>query len=540
MWATLWMGCGGIVPELDTKALWRRVLDAISGRIAAPTVDAWLRPLTVLDAAPTSESGGVLLVGAPNAFVCDWVSRHYGPLLEETVSSLLGGRWTLHWTATPAAEESELELQAKFTKLSAVGVSAIHDGVATSNPFLTFGAQPSLPGTGRDSARPQPPVPSVRRPPSVPPPRRAVAPRRAAVDVPAPGALRYGGRAVACGLSPKYTFEQFVSGPSNQFAHATAVAAAQATGRRFNPLFLCGGTGLGKTHLINAVGHRLIEEKPDARIVYVSAEHFTNEFIASLQSHTMDEFRARYRNECDALLLDDVQFLAGREQTQEEFFHTFNVLYMQDKPIVLTSDVLPHDLKGMAERMVSRFSSGLVAEIYPPEMETRVAIIRKKAELEGIHVDDEAAFLLASSVASNVRDLEGMLMKLAIKASLSKRSSVDAELVRENLRLPLRPGVLTVEDVQRIVGEHYRVKVSQLTGRERHQGITLPRQVAMYLAREFLGVSFPQIGHRFGGKDHTTVMAAVQKIKRLLATGAPVTRDIDLLLARLGPAPRRA
>ena len=340
--------------------------------------------------------------------------------------------------------------------------------------------------------------------------------------------------AVASGLSPRYTFDRFVDGPSNNVAHAAALAISDLSDRRVPVLFLCGPTGLGKTHLSNAVGHRILEQRPDARIAYVSAENFTNDYVRAIQTKKMEEFRARFRYECDALLIDDVQFLAGREGTQEEFFHTFNTLQQRGAPIVLTSDVLPEKLQGMAERLLSRFASGLVAEVYPPEVETRVAILQRKAELSNVRLDDDAAFLIATAIPGNVRELEGALARLSLQASITKRSSVDATLVRDNLRIGPRPTVVTVEEVQRAVCEHFKVKMAQLTGKERHREVALARQVAMYIARTHLGTSFPQIGAKFNGKDHTTVMAAVKKIERVKGTDPEVSAALETLVRRLG------
>ncbi len=494
----------------DATLLWNRVLDALSHKLNDRTIETLLRPLEALDATHDS-LGNVFFLQAPNEFSREWVSRNYEALIQEQLQTVTGSGWSLYWTVKPAQSSD-----ARDANTAAVNV-----------PMHTSSAPPP--------ARKAPSQPSIAR--------KAVAARSSSTT--ASITTHSGGLAltsppstmgnISRGLHPKYTFDHFVTGPSNQLAHAAALAASGSSGRRVNPLFLCGDTGLGKTHLVNAIGHRLLETKPNARIVYVSAEHFMNEFIASVKSSTMADFRERYRNACDALLLDDVQFLTGKEQTQEEFFHTFNALYLQEKPIVLTSDVPPQDLKGIPDRLVSRFASGLVAEIYAPELETRVAILRKKAELEGILLTDDAAFALANAVASNVRDLEGMLMKLAIKASLAGRAGVDIQMVSEALRLPARTSVSTVEDIQRAVCEHYRIRLAQLTGRDRHQEVALPRQVAMYLCRERLGTSFPQLGARFGGKDHTTVISAVNKIKKLLANGHAVRTDIDTIATRLGP-----
>ena len=315
-------------------------------------------------------------------------------------------------------------------------------------------------------------------------------------------------------INPRHTFSNFVIGPSNQLAHAAAVAAAGGGGRRYNPLFLCGGTGLGKTHLVHAIAHRVYEERPSARIRYLSAERFTNEFITALQHQRMDEFRAKYREQCDLLLVDDIQFLAGRVQTQEEFFHTFNALHNVDRQIVVTSDKYPQQLERMEERLVSRFASGLVADIQSPELETRVAIVRNKAALEGIELADDVAVFLAQAIRSNVRELEGTLIRLAAKSSLTGRK-VDIEFVRSELSstLALRTQTLSVEDIQRAVCQHFHLRTSDLTSKDRHKTVAFARHVAMYLCKQRLRCSFPEIGRAFGGRDHTTVMSAVRKIE---------------------------
>ncbi len=314
-------------------------------------------------------------------------------------------------------------------------------------------------------------------------------------------------------INPRYTFSNFVVGPSNQLAHAAAVAAAGGGGRRYNPLFLCGGTGLGKTHLVHGIAHRVYEERPGTRIRYVSAERFTNEFITALQHQRMGEFRTKYRQKCDLLLVDDIQFLAGRVQTQEEFFHTFNALHNADRQIVVTSDKYPQALERMEERLVSRFASGLVADIQSPELETRVAILRNKAALEGIKLNDPVAVYLAQAVRSNVRELEGTLIRLAAKSSLTGRQ-VDMDFVRAELSaaLSLRTQTLSVEDIQRAVCQHFHLRTSDLTSKDRHKTVAFARHVAMYLCKNRLKCSFPELGRAFGGRDHTTVMSAVRKI----------------------------
>jgi chromosomal replication initiator protein len=318
-------------------------------------------------------------------------------------------------------------------------------------------------------------------------------------------------------LNPKYSFDTFVVGPSNQLAHAASVAVAATPGRRFNPLFIYGGVGLGKTHLVNAIGHTLLGENPNARILYLSAERFTNEFIWALQNQRIDEFRERYRSRCDVLLMDDIQFLAGREQTQEEFFHTFNALYHSDRQIVVTSDVYPQQISEMEERLISRFQSGMVADIQAPELDTRIAILQKKAELESIELSSDVALFLAQTVKSNVRELEGTLLRIAVKGELLNRP-IDLALARETMQAVLPPpeAATTVEDIQRAVCAFFGLRLADLKSHRRHRAVAFPRMVAMYLCRQRLGTSYPELGERFGGKDHTTVISACRKISGLL------------------------
>jgi chromosomal replication initiator protein len=336
-------------------------------------------------------------------------------------------------------------------------------------------------------------------------------------------------------INLKHTFATFVVGPSNQLAHAAAIAAAGGGGRRYNPLFICGGTGLGKTHLVHAIANRVHGERPSARILYVSAERFTNDFITAIQHHRMDEFRARYRSSCDVLLVDDIQFLAGREQTQEEFFHTFNALHSVDRQIVVTSDKYPQNLERMEERLVSRFSWGLVADIQVPELETRVAIVRNKAALEGFALDDEVALFLAQMIKSNVRELEGTLIRLAAKSSLTNRP-VDLAFARAEIAAAapfLKGALISVEDIQRAVCHHFHLRSVDLTSKDRHKSVAFARHVAMYLCKQRLKVSFPEIGRAFGNRDHTTVMSAVRKIEAQRDSDPQVRAHLEALERRL-------
>jgi chromosomal replication initiator protein len=318
-------------------------------------------------------------------------------------------------------------------------------------------------------------------------------------------------------LNPKYRFKNFVVGPANQLAHAASVACGSDPGSRYNPLFIYGGVGLGKTHLVNAIGHAIVQRNPRAKILYLSAERFTNEFIWSLQNHQINAFRERYRSQCDVLLMDDIQFLAGREQTQEEFFHTFNALYHSDKQIVVTSDVYPQQIAEMQERLISRFQSGMVADVQAPELDTRIAILQKKAESEDIVLPSEVALFLAQTVRSNVRELEGTLLRIAVRAELLGLP-IDLELAKETLRAvaPNQDTAMTVEDIQRIACGYFGIRLADLKSRRRHRAVSFPRMIAMYICRQRLGTSYPELGERFGGKDHTTVISAVRKIGGLI------------------------
>jgi chromosomal replication initiator protein len=360
---------------------------------------------------------------------------------------------------------------------------------------------------------------------------------RESTPAPAPRAPRATPRAPqTADLNPKYRFKNFVVGPANQLAHAASVACGSDPGRRYNPLFIYGGVGLGKTHLVNAIGHAILQRNPRARILYLSAEQFTNEFIWSLQNHEINSFRNRYRSQCDVLLMDDIQFLAGREQTQEEFFHTFNALYHSDRQIVVTSDVYPQQIPEMQERLISRFQSGMVADVQAPELDTRIAILQKKAESEGIELESEVALYLAQAVRSNVRELEGTLLRIAVKAELLGLP-IDLDLAKETLRsvAPSQDTAMTVEEIQRIVCGYFGIRLADLKSRRRHRAVSFPRMIAMYICRHRLGTSYPELGERFGGKDHTTVISAVRKIGGLVeAQDERVLGVVDAIERKLG------
>jgi chromosomal replication initiator protein len=333
-----------------------------------------------------------------------------------------------------------------------------------------------------------------------------------------------------CGLSPKYTFDSFVVGASNQFAHAACKAVASQPGDHYNPLFIYGGVGLGKTHLVNAIGHQVLERNPEGRVAYLSSESFMNELIAALRRDRMDDFKNKFRR-IDVLIVDDVQFLAGRERTQEEFFHTFNSLYEGRRQIVLTSDKFPQEIPDLEERLRNRFEWGLIADIQPPDMETRVAIIQKKAELEQIELPHEVALFLASNIDSNVRELEGSLTRLGAFASLN-RCPITVDFAREVLQNVLRDKrdrAITIESIQKAVCDFYNIRPNELRSKKRTRNVALPRQVAMYLCRRYTEASFPVIGDRFGGRDHSTVIHAAQVVERRLQEDASFRASVERL-----------
>jgi chromosomal replication initiator protein len=383
---------------------------------------------------------------------------------------------------------------------------------------------------------------SVERPVSVEPARdeqvmRPVRPRALSVGEPPSSVRREVVPPPLEGLNLKYTFGNFVVGSSNQLAHAASIAAAGGGGPRHNPVFLCGGTGLGKTHLVHAVAHRVREERPETRIIYVSAEKFINEFVQALQDNKMSEFRSRYREKCDLLLVDDIQFLASKTQTQEEFFHCFNALHQSDKQIILTSDKYPQQLERMEERLVSRFSSGLVADIQPPELETRVAIVRKKAQIEQLDIHPDVVLTIAQSVRSNVRELEGTLIRIAAKASLTGKP-LSVEFARQEILAAssVRPTEQNVEDIQRMVCHHFKLRSVDLLSKDRHKSIAFARHVAMYLCKQRLKCSFPELGRAFGNRDHTTVMSAVRKVESLRTSDPEVRAHLEAIERKLGAA----
>jgi chromosomal replication initiator protein len=398
----------------------------------------------------------VVFLEVPNRFILDWIKDHYSQLIQDTLS----------------------HIGAVFYRIQFEITSQLNQKEPIRNNQQIPHAQPMPEENGKSSPRPW----------------------NSAVN----------------NLNPKYTFDEFVSGSSNQFAFAAAMAVANNPATTYNPLFVYGGVGLGKTHLINAVGNAVLKKNPEMKVCYYTSEKFMNELINSLRYAKMDEFRNKFRS-MDVLLIDDVQFIAGKERTQEEFFHTFNALYESHKQIVVTSDKFPKEIPGLEERLRSRFEWGLIADIQPPDVETKQAILKMKAEQNGINLPEEVALFLANSVSSNVRELEGFLIRIGAYASLTS-TPITLAMAKEVLKdiLVETNKNLTIEEIQKKVSTHYDVKISDLKSSKRIKTLVLPRQIAMYLARQLTSSSYPEIGERFGGKDHSTIIHAIKKIENLM------------------------
>jgi len=332
------------------------------------------------------------------------------------------------------------------------------------------------------------------------------------------------------GLSPRYSFSTFIVGASNQFAHAACRAVAEAPSRSYNPLFLYGGVGLGKTHLMHAIGHYVLTQSPNLKLTYISAERFMNEVVNAIRYDRIMEFRERYRG-VDVLLVDDVQFIVGKERTQTEFFHTFNALHDAQKQIVLSSDCPPHQISELEERLRSRFEWGLIADIQPPDLETKIAILKRKAETEGVMLPDDVALYIAGRIKSNIRELEGSLIRLLAYASLTGRD-ISMSLAQEVLRDVLRheDRAVTIDAIQKFVAEYYHLKLTELKSKNNSKSIALPRQVAMYLCKSLTNASLPEIGKSFGGKHHSTVIHSVRKVEEVRKKDAAFNTLINTLL----------
>jgi chromosomal replication initiator protein len=446
----------------DTKmesldSYWPDILDLVRQKVPQQAFETWFRPLRA-----TQRENGHLHVECPNRFFMDWFSEHHLATLNEAVSSYFAKPLSCRLVVDETKPRSQDELFVPSLKEELTG-----------KPSAGILGHAGLPGrrlSGNGDAQ----------------------------------------------LNPDYTFDTFVVGSGTELPHAASLAVSRRPGDHFNPLFIHGGAGLGKTHLMHAIGNAVLASKPDLLIRYVTAEQFMNDLIFSIQQNRTFDFKRRYRS-MDVLLVDDVAFLAGKESTQEEFFHTFNTLYNDKKQIVLTSDRSPKEITTLEERLRSRFEWGLITDIQPPDLETRIAILKKKVELNNICISDEVVEFIATNITSNIRRLEGALIRLLAFASLTAHE-INLEMASEVLSSFFQAdakGPVMIADVIRVVSDYYHVSVDQLKSKRRTQDLALARQVAMYLARERVGASLNQIGRAFGNRDHTTVLHACQKVNKM-------------------------
>jgi chromosomal replication initiator protein len=494
--------------DSTVNELWSSAMRRLSSKIAPQNFDMWLRPIEC-----DSIDGQVVRLKAPNPYVKLWFESNY---LESILSELQAETGTTY----------QVEFEVLDTT-SSVGLptppmpelARVADELPTQESVSPFAAEAMVAPTPTMTSPPQAAMASGTGPitrPTNPAQPSAAHGAGASAQVGAPTSPTdplLDNSIINVALNPRYNFDTFVSGPSNQLAFAAAQSCANSYPPKYNPVFVCGGVGLGKTHLLHAIGHQILAKRPEARLCYISGERFMNEYVHAIRTNQMHTFRTRYRESLDVLLVDDVQFLAGKDGTQDEFFHTFNALHDSHRQIVLTADRKPHEISDIADRLRSRFAWGLSADIEAPELEVRMAILSKKAAAENIHLPDNVSMYIASSIKSNVRELEGALIRLAAYASLS-RKEITLEFARETLEgsITRPPEHLTVDTILKSVASYYGLKVSDLKSPRRHKSIAGPRAVAMYLARTHTKESYPDLGRAFGGKHHTTVIAAVEKV----------------------------
>lgn len=515
------------------EALWNRCLDYLQDELPSQQYNTWIRPLQV------EVDGEGLLLRAPNRFVKDWVKDKYlhriheiiceindGQLVEVAVA--IGGKVktaSIAKPTMPARKPASINRTTNGSSISSPSINSnsrtpsfIDEDVTEDENAPKQGSldieqatlpvnQPNFTKTRRESGSTSP---SGRR------------------EVQVEGGIQH-----QSFLNKTFTFDTFVEGKSNQLAHAAAQQVAENAGGSYNPLFIYGGVGLGKTHLMHAVGNHLQQKDSNAQVLYVHSERFVQDMVKALQLNAINEFKRFYRS-LDALLIDDIQFFAGKERSQEEFFHTFNALLEGGQQMILTCDRYPREINGLEERLKSRFGWGLTVAVEPPELETRVAILLKKAEQANVHLPDDAAFFIAQKIRSNVRELEGAL-KRVIANSHFTGSEITLPFIKESLKdlLALQDRQVSIDNIQRTVAEYYKLKLSDLLSKRRTRSIARPRQVAMALSKELTNHSLPEIGEAFGGRDHTTVLHGCRKVKELQETMADIREDYKNLMRSL-------
>jgi chromosomal replication initiator protein len=486
------------------QTIWQAIAEHISAQVSKDTYQRWFNAISM-----TAADENEITLTVPNNIYQLWIESNYMALVQASIASVLGGPRAIRFVilAEPAAAAK-----------SGFHADQSHDSHETDESDLHDGQADDL-------------ITS-----------RARLPKSAAAEPKSGAATRHASHsthsAAPCsgGMNPRNTFSTFVVGANNQFAHAASLAVAQAPARTYNPLFVYGGVGLGKTHLMQAIGQSVTERSPATKVMYLSSEKFTNEFIDAIQNNSLVKFRKRYR-QADLLLIDDIQFFSGKERSQEEFFHTFNTLFDGHKQIVLSSDRPPAEIANLEQRLVSRFEWGLTAELQAPDIETRLAILRKKAESLTIKLESSILEFLAQRIRSNVRRLEGALMRVASYVSLSGNgNTIGTEAIEHLLKDILHEEgrrTVTIDLIQKKVAEHFDVRIADMTSKRRPQNIAFPRQIAMYLARELTKASLAEIGDAFGGRDHGTVLHAHRLVKERMHTEEKIRQTVSFLDAHL-------
>lgn len=460
--------------DLTLKDIWKEIVSALQSSLSTPGYETFKAT-----AQPVSFEDGVLVVGVPNEFSRNWLKERVDLLIKNTIFNTYSMNIMIDFKLTTEARNN---LETIEEPQPVIKVDSAATSLKTNTEVIQEHAK-----LGNSN------------------------------------------------LNSKYRFENYVVGQSNRFAHAAAIAVSSAPGKAYNPLFLYGGVGLGKTHLMHAIGNRVLEKNPNVTILYVSSETFTNELINAIKDDKTAKFREKYRN-IDVLLIDDIQFLAGKERTQEEFFHTFNTLHEYNKQIVISSDRPPKDIPTLEDRLKSRFDWGLSTDIQPPDLETRIAILKKKAEQEGLEIPVDVLNFIASQIPSNIRELEGALIRIIAYASLIN-SQISIELagdVIKDIIVPKNNKPITIDLIKKTVASYFNITVDNLCSKTRTKDLAMYRQIGMYLARDLTNTSLPNIGKSFGGRDHTTVMYACDKVKELLENDNDVKNAIKNILSKLG------
>lgn len=471
----------------DLAEVWVKFLEKFHESTSENVYNAWIKPLIPLEITDT-----YLKVGAKNNFTKKWLEETYTTVIEGMLASITGTNLQFR------IENLDLKNDGPETEAPTSGsISAVPEGQVIYNEAATAS--------------------------SMLPPIKNIFTQQDLFD-----------DDIQSNLNPKYVFETFVIGNSNRFAYAAAQAVAVNPAKAYNPLFIYGGVGLGKTHLMHAIGNHIKMNDPKTKILYISSEKFTNEIINSIQNKNTDAFRKKYRN-IDCLIIDDIQFLKNKEMTQEEFFHTFNTLYEANKQIIISSDRLPREIETLEDRLRSRFESGLLADIQPPDLETRIAILRKKTESENISIPHDVISLVASSIDTNIREIEGAYTKIVAYASLMG-SPITVELAKkilDDMGTSTKNKQITFDDIIQATAEYFKLKKEEFFSKKRTQNIAYPRQIAMYLCRELADLSYPRIGELFGGRDHTTVIHAYEKIVKKIKEDPNCEKAVAYLVDKL-------